>query len=46
MSYIYTFLTAFLIGGVVGILCYRNNSARLKATEVKAKSLLDIFKGR
>jgi hypothetical protein len=46
MSYIYTFLTAFLIGGLVGILAYRNNAARLKATEEKGKSLLDILKGR
>jgi hypothetical protein len=46
MSYAYTFLTGLLIGGAVGILCYRNNVARLKATEVKAKSLLDILKGR
>jgi hypothetical protein len=46
MSYIYTFLTGFLIGGVVGILCYRNNVARLKATEDKGKSILDALKGR
>jgi NhaP-type Na+/H+ or K+/H+ antiporter len=48
MSFIYTFLTGLLVGAVVGVLAYRNNADRLKATEekVKTKTLLDILKGR
>ena len=33
MAYIYTFLTGLLIGIVAGILVYRKNGDRLKATE-------------
>jgi hypothetical protein len=46
MSYIYTFLTGLLIGASAGILIYRNNAAKLKATEDKGKSILDALKGR
>lgn len=46
MSYIYTFLTGLLVGAAIGILAYRRNAEKFKATEVKAKTLLDIFKGR
>ena len=46
MSYLYTFLTGLLIGVVAGILVYRKNGDRLKATEAKGKNLLDALKGK
>jgi len=46
MSFIYTFLTGLLIGAAIGVLAYRRNADKFKATEVKAKSLLVILKGR
>jgi hypothetical protein len=46
MSYVYTFLTGILIGILGGILVYRNNAAKLKASEEKGKSILDALKGR
>ena len=46
MSYIYTFLTGILIGILGGILVYRNNAAKLKASEDKGKSIIDALKGR
>lgn len=35
---------AFVSGAVAGILIYRNNAAKLKATEDKGKALLDALK--
>lgn len=46
MSYIYTFLTGLLIGILGGILVYRNNKAKIQATEDKGKSIIDALKGR
>jgi len=46
MSYLYTFLTALLIGFVAGALVFRNNISKLKSTEVKGKELIDALKGR
>jgi hypothetical protein len=46
MSYIYTFLTGLLIGVLGGLLAYRNNAAKLKASEDKGKHLLDALKGK
>jgi len=46
MSYLYTFLTALLIGFVAGALVFRNNADKLKATETKGKHLLDALKGK
>jgi hypothetical protein len=46
MAYAYTFLTGVLIGVVTGILIYRNNAVKLKASEDKGKSILDALKGR
>ena len=37
---------AFIAGAVGGILVYRNNAAKLKATEDKGKALIDALKGR
>lgn len=36
----------FIAGAVGGILVYRNNVARLQATEDKGKKLLDALKGK
>ena len=36
----------FLAGAVGGALLYRNNVAKLKATEDKGKALIDALKGR
>jgi hypothetical protein len=46
MSYVYTFLAGILIGVLGGLLAYRNNAAKLKASEDKGKSILDALKGR
>lgn len=46
MSYLITFLSGILIGVVAGILVYRKNGEKLKATEAKGKSILDALKGR
>lgn len=35
-----------LAGFVAGVLLYRNNVAKLKATEDKGKALIDALKGR
>lgn len=37
---------AFIAGAVGGILVYRKNGERLKATEDKGKALLDALKGK
>jgi hypothetical protein len=46
MAYAYTFIVGVLIGILGGILVYRNNAAKIKATEDKGKNLLDALKGR
>jgi len=46
MAYAYTFITGILIGILGGILVYRNNKAKLQATEEKGKSIIDALKGR
>lgn len=46
MSYLILFLTGLLIGVVAGLLIYRKNGDRLKATEDKGKQLLDALKDR
>ena len=46
MAYAYTFLTGLLIGVLGGILVYRNNKAKIQATEDKGKSILDAIKGK
>ena len=46
MAYLYTFLTALLIGFVAGALVFRNNADKLKETETKGKHLLDALKGK
>ena len=39
--------TLCVLGGfVAGVLLYRNNVAKLKATEDKGKALIDALKGR
>ena len=43
MSYIYTFLTGLLIGVLGGILVYRNNAAKLKASEDKGLVVLGYW---
>ena len=37
---------SFIAGAVGGVLLYRNNVAKLKATEDKGKALIDALKGR
>jgi hypothetical protein len=46
MSYLILFTTGLLIGFVAGLLVYRKHSDRLKSTEDKGKSILDVLKGR
>jgi len=46
MSYLILFTTGLLIGVVAGILVYRKNGEKLKATEAKGKSIIDALKGR
>jgi F0F1-type ATP synthase assembly protein I len=46
MSYLIIFLTGLLIGFVAGVLVYRKNGEKLKATEAKGKHLIDALKGR
>jgi hypothetical protein len=46
MSYLILFTTGLLIGFVAGILVFRNNAAKLKASEDKGKHLLDALKGK
>ena len=37
---------SFIAGAVGGALLYRNNVAKMKATEDKGKALIDALKGR
>lgn len=46
MLYVYTFISAFLIGALVGLFAYRNNAAKLQAKESEGKKLLDALKGK
>ena len=46
MSYLILFTTGLLIGFVAGLLVFRNNAAKLKASEDKGKHLLDALKGK
>ena len=46
MSYVYTFVTGLFIGALIGLFAYRNNKAKLEATEDKGKHLLDALKGK
>ena len=44
MLLIISSVTCYLAGAITGILVYRNNVAKLKATEEKAKAVLDTLK--
>ena len=44
MLLIISSVTCYLAGAITGILVYRNNAAKLKATEEKAKAALDTLK--
>jgi F0F1-type ATP synthase assembly protein I len=46
MSYLILFTTGLLIGFVAGLLVFRNNAAKLKASEDKGKHLIDALKGK
>lgn len=46
MSIIISFLVGVLAGAIGGVLAYRNNLSKAQSVETKAKSLLDILKGR
>jgi uncharacterized membrane-anchored protein YhcB (DUF1043 family) len=46
MYYIITFLTALILGFIVGFLFFRNNKEKLQAKEDSGKKLLDALKGR
>jgi len=46
MAYIYTFLSALLLGFVAGALFFRNNKEKIQAKEDSGKKLLDALKGR
>jgi len=46
MLHIILFVTGLLIGLVAGLLIYRKHLDKLKATEAKAKSIVDALKGR
>jgi hypothetical protein len=46
MAYIYTFLSALILGFIAGALFFRNNADKIKAKEDSGKKLLDALKGR
>jgi hypothetical protein len=46
MAYIYTFLTALILGFIAGALFFRNNKEKLQAKEDSGKKLLDALNGR
>lgn len=44
MLLIISSVTCYLAGAITGILVYRNNVQKLKATEEKAKAAIDALK--
>jgi hypothetical protein len=44
MLLIISSVTCYILGAFTGILIYRNNTAKLQATEQKAKAALDALK--
>jgi hypothetical protein len=46
MAYIVCFFTGVTLGAIAGILAYRNNVAKAQSAETKAKTILNLLKGR
>ena len=46
MLYIEIFFGGFILGFIIGLLVFRNNTRKFSDSEIKGKELLDALKGR